>query len=213
MSVRKTRIATIALVSVLLALVGLAGVPEDLRTWSRWLAVIDHDIARYFLVIIGLAGLAYLQRQRIREYCGRIPFGPFGSEHGSTGDSTNDARPEEPKIYTASTVGEILAPIGDLTSLGIQRRAEPHIGKWIPVQSTIKDIRADDQFFHVAIGKNKFSPDVFLSFARDKWGPMLEIMDRGNRVAAEGKIYSVDYLGMRLVECGLVPERENDDCF
>lgn len=210
---RKTKVAIIAVVSVLLTLIGLAGVPEDLRTWLRWLAVIDHDIVRYFLVIVGLAGFAYLQRQRIREYCERLPFWPFLSGHGSTGKSTNDARPEEPKVYTASTVSEILAPIGDLTSLGIQRHVEPHIGKWIPVQSTVKDISADDRFFRVTVGKNKFSPDVFLLFERDKWGPLLETMDRGKRVAAEGKIHDVDYFGMQLVDCDIVAERENDDCF
>ena len=127
-------------------------------------------------------------------------------------ESSTPSQPKE-KIYTAGTVGEILAPIGNLTTLGIQRRAEPHIGKWIPVQSTIKDIGSDEWFFRVTIGKNKFSPDVFLMFARDKWEPLLETMDRGKRIAAEGKIYSVGYLGMQLVDCAIVAERENDDSF
>ena len=205
---RKTGIAiTIGLASVLLTLVGLAGVPEDLQTWTRWLAMIEHDIARYFLVFIGLAGFAYLQRQRIHEYCRRTSLWPFGSKHGSGEDILEDH-----KTYTAGTVGEILAPMRDLTSLGIQRRAEPHIGKWIQVQGTINDIGADEQSFRVTIGK-KFSAAVFLLFARDKWEPLLETMDRGKRIAAEGKIYSVGHLGMQLVDCAIVAERENDDSF
>ena len=38
-------------------------------------------------------------------------------------------------------------------------------------------------------------------------------MDRGKRIAAEGKIYSVDYMGMQLVDCAIVAERGNDDSF
>ena len=127
-------------------------------------------------------------------------------------ENLNPSQPKE-KIYTAATVGEILAPIGDLTSLGIQQRAEPHIGKWVPVQSTIKDIEPSERFFRVTIGKNKFAPDVFLCFAREKWEPLLETMARGKRIAAEGKVHSVGYMGMQLVDCAIVEERENDDSF
>ena len=110
----------------------------------------------------------------------------IGDQPGTPKASTEKPRPEE-RIFTAGTVGEILAPIGDLTSLGIQQRAEPHIGKWIPVQSTIKDIEPFERSFRVTIGKNKFAPDVFLWFERDKWEPLLETMSRGKRIAAERK--------------------------
>jgi hypothetical protein len=51
---RTMRIARIVVGSVL-ALIGLAGVPEDLKTWNEWLKplaqILDQNIARWLLVL------------------------------------------------------------------------------------------------------------------------------------------------------------------
>jgi hypothetical protein len=51
---RTMRIARIVVGSVL-ALIGLAGVPEDLKTWKEWLKplaqILDQNIARWLLVL------------------------------------------------------------------------------------------------------------------------------------------------------------------
>ena len=49
----------IVAISILLAVVGLAGIPEDLLQWRAWLAMIEHESARWLFVIIGMIGLSY----------------------------------------------------------------------------------------------------------------------------------------------------------
>jgi hypothetical protein len=55
---RTLRIARIV-VGCVLGLIGLAGVPEDLKTWKAWLRplaqILDQDIARWLLVLAGVA--------------------------------------------------------------------------------------------------------------------------------------------------------------
>ena len=187
---------------------GLPGHIDDGQAWLGWISMVGNEWGWWNFTLIALGVILFLYAAAPQ----RTLVWAVSKFRPTQRENSNPSQPKE-KIYTAGTVDEILAPIGDLTSLGIQRHAEPHIGKWIPVQSTIKDIGADEWFFRVTIGKNKFSPDVFLLFARDKWEPLLETMDRGKRIAAEGKIYSVGYLGMQLVDCAIVAERENDDSF
>ena len=43
-------------VSAGLGVVGLAGIPEDIKTWAEWLTMIDHDVARWICFGIFLLG-------------------------------------------------------------------------------------------------------------------------------------------------------------
>ncbi len=49
-------------------------------------------------------------------------------------------REPEKRIYTQRTAAEIFAAIENMTGVEIDRFAEPHIGKWIRVQSVVRDI-------------------------------------------------------------------------
>ena len=59
---------------LLLTVVGIAGIPDDLQTWSRWVAMIDHDIVRYLLVSLGLSGIAFSSRQQIITTARQVPI-------------------------------------------------------------------------------------------------------------------------------------------
>ncbi len=54
--------------------VGIAGVPDDVRGWAEWLEMIDHDLVRYCLVAAGFLGLAYLNKDRIFKAAAKAPF-------------------------------------------------------------------------------------------------------------------------------------------
>jgi len=49
---------TIQVFGALLAIIGLAGVPDDLKTWAGWLTVVDQDLARWLFVSAAIAILA-----------------------------------------------------------------------------------------------------------------------------------------------------------
>lgn len=55
MSVKKVLLSAWGLLTVGLVVVGIAGVPEDLRTWRIWLGVIGDWFEQYWLVRAGVA--------------------------------------------------------------------------------------------------------------------------------------------------------------
>ena len=120
---------------------------------------------------------------------------------------------EADKIFTARDIEELLSPIKNMSSLQIQRHARPHIGKWLTVQSVIRDINENEHFLYAYIGRNKFGPLAYLAFRKDRWAVHLETMDRGDRLAAEGCIVKLDYSGIYLDDCALVDLQENDNQF
>ena len=91
--------------------------------------------------------------------------------------------------------------------------AQRHVGKWIRVQNTIRDIDVNGSTIFFVVGRAKFAPVVHLAFSREKWQSHLESMDRGDRIAAEGIIANIEYPAMYLNDCELVDEREEDDPF
>ena len=127
-------------------------------------------------------------------------------------ESSHSPQPEE-KIYTARTVAELFSPLNAMSTLQVQKHAKPHVGKWIRVQSTIRDMSENEDFLYAHLGKQKFLPLAYLAFRKEKWAGHLETMDRGDRIAAEGKIAKIDYTGIYLGDCALVEMKEDDDPF
>ena len=121
------------------------------------------------------------------------------------------SRPEpQERIHTARTAGEIFHSIIKLSDIGVDKYAQPHIGKWIRIQSVIRNMSQDEQFVYVMLGK-WFDPMPVLRFARSKWSPALETMDVGDRLAAEGKITKIEHLTMYLDVCEIVDLGGKDD--
>ncbi len=114
------------------------------------------------------------------------------------------------RIYTARTVDEMFAAIKNMTDIEVERFAQPHIGKWIRVQSVIRNMQSDDNFFYVMLGKS-LDPMPYLRFTREKWGSSLETMTQGDRLATEGKITGLDHLTLDMDSCAIVGLREKDD--
>ena len=71
----------------------------------------------------------------------------------------------------------------------------------------------NEEFLYAFIGTQKFGPLAYLAFRKAKWEPYLETMDKGDRLAANGRIVKLDYTGIYLDDCEIVDERENDDTF
>ena len=143
---------------------------------------------------------------------------PFSRKSTSLTPATT--RPDSPnadrlgeKIYTARKIEELLAPIKDMSSLQIQRHVAPHIGKWLRAQSVIRDMSENDNFLYAHVGTAKFGPLAYLAFRKQKWARHLETMDRGDRLAAEGRIVKLNFMGIYLDDCALVDLRKDDDPF
>ncbi len=118
-------------------------------------------------------------------------------------------REPEKRIYTQRTATEIFAAIENMTGVEIDRFAQPHIGKWIRVQSVVRNITQSDRFFYVMLGK-KFDPILSLAFSKARWS-RIETMVQGDRIAAEGQIHEIDEFSLRLDHCELVELGEKDD--
>ena len=76
---------------------------------------------------------------------------------------------EEERVFTERTAGELFASVVDLTELEMKRFAEPHVGKWIRVQSVIQEMREDDLFLYVTLGLWT-EPCPRLQFDKGIWG-------------------------------------------
>ena len=118
-------------------------------------------------------------------------------------------REPEKRIYTQRTAAQIFADIKNMTEVQIERFAEPHIGKWIRVQSVVQEISQNDRFFYVALGK-WFEPVPYLAFEKARW-PSIETIGRGDRIAAEGQIHKIAKMVLSLDRCELVELGEKDD--
>ena len=119
---------------------------------------------------------------------------------------------EVPKVYTARSAGEIFEAIGSLTSLRLENYARPHIGKWLRVQSVIRDINVsnDGNFVYVMLGR-RLEPMPYLRFERSRWGGRLETMDAGDVLATEGEITHIEHSTLYLDNCEIVALGEKDD--
>ena len=119
-------------------------------------------------------------------------------------------QPLEKKVYTARSPAALFEACRTKTSANANKYIKPHIGKWIKVQNRIQDIEEDEQYFFVILG-HWADPAPRLRFDKNRWGSEIETMDRGDRLAAEGKIVHVGIMGMQLVECAIVDIGEHDD--
>ena len=107
------------------------------------------------------------------------------------------------KIYTARTAGEIFDAIRNLTDTNVTKFAEPHIGKWLRVQNVIRNMSENENFINVILGI-RFEPMPCLRFSKEKWGEMLETMDKGDHLAAEGRIVKLTQMALYLDDCEIL---------
>ena len=116
----------------------------------------------------------------------------------------------EKRTHTHRSVGEILTTVRDMTSMAMDGFVQPHIGKWIRVQSVVRDIAQDDNSYTVLLGRVLLDPMVWLSFTKDEW-PEIATMTQGKRLAAEGRITRIDRLAFYMDCCEIVELEEKDD--
>ena len=122
-----------------------------------------------------------------------------------------DNPPSEPEIrvYIQKTAGELFAAIENMTDIQIQQFIKPHIGKWIRVQSVVRDITQNENFFYVMLGR-KFDPTPYLCFQKTRW-PKIATYDSGKRIAAVGTIHNINIITLYIDHCELVDLQDNDD--
>ncbi len=121
-------------------------------------------------------------------------------------------RETEKRIYTKRKVGEIFAAIrkNNITTLDRENLSRPHIGKWIRIQHVIQDISLNENYVYVTLG-HVFGPSPRLRFKRGRWWPEIETMTKGDRLAAQGRITGIHLMGLSMVDCEIVDQREDND--
>ena len=134
----------------------------------------------------------------------------LGNRSQTTAPSPSSEVGQEERVFTERTAGELLASVIDLTEIQIERFAEPHIGKWIRVQSDVQDMSQDNSFLYVRLGV-RLGLTILLQFEKGIWAARLETMSRGDTLAACGKIWKIGLLGIVLTDCEIVDvEGENE---
>ena len=185
---------------VLLFIYGIPGHIDDGLTWMGWIQIASWQLLEYLLIfLVGALSLYAVVPQRVLNWF---------MNHRDQAESHQQAESDEPKIYTARTAGEIFSAVENLTGIGTEKFAQPHLGKWIRVQSVVKDIYPVGNYFLVLIGEGFLT--VLLSFAKEKW-PSIETMTKGDRLAAEGKIRRIQNTVIDLDCCEIVELQDEDD--
>ena len=187
------RFGLVSLFPIVMFIYGIPGYIDDGQAWIRGLAIINPDWQGWGYLLALFLGAVFL--------CAVVPQRVL-----------NWFMNHEPKkIYTERTAGEIFSEVAKLTDMEMKRFAQPHLGKWIRVQSVVTDIMCDDNFFCVDIG-GKLGPYARLRFVKERW-PSIETMRRGDRLAAEGKIKEIGLMVMYMDCCERVELRDEDDSF
>ena len=82
---------------------------------------------------------------------------------------TRNSATDEPaweKVYTARSAADLFEAVNTRTSANAAKYIQPHIGKWIKIQNTVKDISEDEHYFYVHLGK-WFDPTPYLQFEKN----------------------------------------------
>lgn len=116
----------------------------------------------------------------------------------------------EERVFIPRTAGEIFQAVGPLTDIGVEQYANPLLGKWLRVQSQVRNMAQDPNFFYVMLGR-KFDQMPYLRFRKAQWGGHIEVLAQGNRLAAIGKITKIDQMTIYMDECEAVELEGEDD--
>ena len=149
------------------------------------------DVWRPFLALIVIAaGKSDIQAARVASEKSKVP------------------------IFTARTAGELFAAVSaeDMTSIEVESCARPHIGKWIRIQSIVRDISSGENNYYVMLG-DLHDPIPFLTFSKDELGEHIETMKKGDRIAAVGIITRITPTGRDLDSCKIVDFSGENDTF
>ena len=196
--------------AILMGIVGLPGLIADTKTWSEWLSSIPIELVTwdYGLVIAGLVMFLYASFPSIRRLFERSDKRDKMQENQK---NRLDSAVEPEKIFTQRTVGEIFEATKELTSVDVERYAKPHLGKWIRVQSVIKNISVyNNSEVSIMLGR-WFDPRLTVIFNKDKWWSRLETMNNKDRLAVVGKIHKIESHTVILNECEIVDQEDEDD--
>ena len=194
---------------------GLPGFIADTETWAKWLSKIriEQDGWNFVFVALGAIMFIYAAYPALERF-----FSTLFRSKTKTTRYDNAPLPEnvstQPtnKIYTQRTVAEIFSTVRKMTSIRAEDYARIHIAKWIRVQNKISNISEYGDFIVVYLAKD-LGPMVILKFKKSEWESTLETMDKGDTLAAEGKIEEIESIRMHLVNCSIVEKGETDDAF
>ena len=177
---------------IIIGVIGIAGIPDDIKTWSNWLAIIDIEfIIRVFLLIsVGLV-LTYSQWwPTIRRMMGRK------SIEGN---------------LTPSKILKIYRQLESLTSIQKDRMIEQFIGEWLKAEGRVKDVSEGFNFLWV----NEITVDIEtadgidmnLDFKKRKWESKLDIISEGDQITFRGQILYVSSDSISLENCEIIESR------
>ena len=212
--------------AIVTAIFGIPGHLDDAEAWLKMLkSLVAADWQWWNILLVSFSGIlavyALLPQRAVdalwARFIGVAETGAKPAEEPKAvgnvapADQTQTDRRLQPekRIYTHRSIGDILTTVRDMTSMDIDGFGQPHIGKWIRVQSVVRDIIQHDDYYAVLLGR-MLDPMVLLSFARDEWSE-IATMTQGKRLAAEGRITRIDRMAVSMDRCELVQLEEKDD--
>ena len=117
------------------------------------------------------------------------------------------AQPSKGRAYSIRTAQEIFESIIDCTSMHSDTIVRPYIGKWLKVNSTIKDVLEFSDQLSISVNvemKEGSSRTIFMRFNKKRWKATFETTKIGDRLIAEGKMEEIDTHTMQLVDCDII---------
>ena len=111
------------------------------------------------------------------------------------------------RVYIHRSPKAIVQASRRLTSIAIENFSKPYVGKWMTIEGKVFNVSKLDETISVSVFEeieNEMPAGIFMRFAKRKWMPHLEMLEKGDTIKAQGVFLSVDRRSITLEDCELL---------
>lgn len=209
------------IITVILTVIGLGGVPDDLRTWSGWLEATDSWIDRGWVRILAviMAALTLLVKAMDLRHR-RSEQRELTEEHQSTPLRDSESIVQEESIiqenktrlvdtncrpqYTKESPESILEGNDELTNVAIKQKSNSYIGKTMRASGIVLDVEYD-KYDGASVTFRTDGDSMIVAYVNDTWKDDALSLTKGSRLEVIGGIAYVSSNHIRLNESQLLP--------
>ena len=191
-------------VTLVLAIIGLSGIPDNVRTWGEWLKALDRTVDAWqehslfsvliwAISVIALTSPQWLSplRKRSATERARRNYSEVETQSVTAPQARESAHLKS--AYTAQTPDQVLQGLAGLTSIEAERIGEIHLGLRTQASGVIKDVESDLQedgtkprvWLHTDQGS-----DIRATFA-DAFEAQVRTLTPGMPIQVDGEIWQV----------------------
>ena len=204
-------------VALLNLAIGALGLPSHIQAWHGVFAMLNHEMARWIFLALGLLGLTYLSQQN------KIRSSTYALDKEDTDDVMTDCADTVPigentdqlrtmsngtsRIFSPRTPKQLREMVKGKTEMAATSVIKPHLDTWIAVQGRVFEvsemIAGDDICVAIKL-EDEDETLVTMFFEKERWKRQVVILDKGDSVKARGKIRKVSEQSISLEQCELM---------